>query len=302
MSERRLEELDTHENRLVKRVIRDALSLVQSFQDREFTNPTLREELLAMREELEWMASFPFLREVEELTIPPFQSSVMQRREGYRDFLRHYVNLAAASKLAGTTNLWERLLDSKDSALLYELWSFFEVKRSLEKWLGAPRCTRLTVHNDERRIVPWEVKAEYADGVELTYNESFGRQTGSYSVTFRPDVVVRKFIEGREHCLVLDAKLKFDGARLVDLEDYDPDDWPRSATRADLYKMHTYRDALEHAVGAFVLYPGTKLVRYAPTSSSVSYEGIGAVPMVPGQESQQLGELLRAYLGIQPTE
>ena len=296
LADRRAETVDTHENRLVKRVVHSALDLVRSFEGRALVNPSLREDLRVMREELDWMCSFAFLADVGDMTIVPFQSSVMQRREGYRDFLGHHVHLGMSSTLSDDRGVWERLLDLKDGALLYEVWAFFEVKRILDELLGKPRCSELTTHDDQHRLVPWPTRVEYGDSVELTYNHTYRGRAGSYSVAFRPDIVVRRRGASGWSSLILDAKLKFAGERLGEMENDDPDDWPRSATRADLYKMHTYRDAIREATGAFVLYPGTAFVSYSTTATSAGFEGIGALPLVPGQKPEQLVLLLREFM------
>ncbi len=69
------------------------------------------------------------------------------------------------------------------------------------------------------------------------------------------------------------------------------------AKKADLYKMHTYRDAL-HASAAIVLYPGSTEIFYrtdASVSNIINWDelvkkgkgwiGIGAAPMRPNQET-----------------
>lgn len=296
LSERRVESVDTHENRLVKRVLRLALELVCSFEQKKLVNSALRADVTSMREELEWMLGFEFLDEVEELSIVPFQSSTMQRREGYRDFLQHYIQLGMASALAGDRDLWERLLDLKDSALLYEVWTFFEVKRVLDKMLGEPKAGQLSTHDDQRRIVPWSARLQYGQ-CEVVYNRTYNKKSGSYSVTLRPDIVVRRATPSGCSSLILDAKLKFEGARLADIENEDPDDWSRTVTRADMYKMHTYRDAIREAVGAFVLYPGSTFAMY-PAVDNATVEGVGAIPLVPGGESTRLASVLGAFLGL----
>lgn len=289
------ESVDTHENRLVKRFLRLALDLVKSFDARKLINPDLRDDVRNMREELEWMSSFEFLDDVDELTLVPFQSSVMQRREGYRDFLQHFVQLGMVSTLAGQRDVWERLLDLKDSALLYEIWCFFEVKRVLDSVLGEPRDGEITTHDDESRIVPWSARVDY-DDCELVYNRTYSMGSGSYSVTLRPDIVVRRREGDATRSLVLDAKLKFDGARLIEMANGDPDDWSRTVNRADIYKMHTYRDAIREAVGAYVLYPGNLSVRY-PAVNAAKVDGVGAVPLIPGGSRKHLVELLDDFLG-----
>ncbi len=89
----RTESFDTHENRLVLHVVRFASDIVTNFEGREFINPELRADLRAMREQIDWMLSFDFLRDVGPMQMVPSQSSVLQRREGYRDFLGHFLKL-----------------------------------------------------------------------------------------------------------------------------------------------------------------------------------------------------------------
>ena len=43
--------------------------------------------------------------------------------------------------------------------------------------------------------------------------------------------------------------------------------------RADLLKMHAYRDAIHHSAGAFVLFPGAKAERFHPRRRSPPWSG-----------------------------
>ncbi|WP_437318177.1 DUF2357 domain-containing protein [Sorangium sp. So ce385] len=291
------EGFDTHENRLVLHVLRLASDILDAFDGRDVVNPDLGHDVRAMREEIDWMLSFDFLREVGPIQIVPSQSSVLQRREGYREFLGHFVRLSLSSVLAGDRDRWHALLDLKNGALLYELWSFFEVKRALDALLGKPESADLAETDEKRRKVPWSARLRYRRGeVELVYNGSYRRGSGSYSVRLRPDVVVRARRPEGWKALILDAKLKFDGDRLDELEDDDPSGWDRSVTREDLYKMHTYRDAIREAVGAFVLYPGSRRATYPETADGRRWNGIGAVPLEPGRATGQLRALLEDFL------
>ncbi|WP_272424511.1 DUF2357 domain-containing protein [Polyangium jinanense] len=293
----RMESFDTHENRLVLHVLQFASELVRAFEGRETMNPDLRTDVRVMREELDWMLSFDFLREVGPLQMVPLQSSVLQRREGYREFLGHFLRLSLSSALAEDRHRWQALLDLKDGALLYELWCFFEVKRVLDVLLGKPGSANLAVTEEERRRVPWSAKLRYQDGqVELVYNPSYRRRSGSYSVTLRPDIVVRVERSSGWEALIFDAKLKFEGDRLDELEDQDPSDWDRTVAREDLYKMHTYRDAIREAVGAFVLYPGSRTVTYAEGKDIPIWGGIGALPLDPSLPTEDLRAFLATFL------
>ena len=117
-------------------------------------------------------------------------------------------------------------------------------------------------------------------------------------MTLRPDIVVRRRQPGGWQTLILDAKLKFAGERLDELGDRDPSEWKRAAMREDLYKMHTYRDAIREAVGALVLYPGSKNVSYPEEKGGYAWAGIGAIPLDPGQPTEHLRKLLVDFLGV----
>ncbi len=49
--------------------------------------------------------------------------------------------------------------------------------------------------------------------------------------------------------------------------------------RADVYKMHTYRDAIAGAQSAWVMYPGTVFQRFDADEKGA----VGAIPVKPGQ-------------------
>jgi len=291
----RREDSDTHENRLVLHFLRLAADLVDGFKPRPKLNPGLGDDLITMSDELSYMLSFDFLADVGPLEFVPLQSSVLQRRTGYREFLGHYLNLSLSSVLADDRNRWHALLDLKDGALLYELWSFFAVKRVLDDLLGAPVYVDLFRATSEHRTVPHSALLEYADGTELVYNRTYASRRGSYSRELRPDIVVRNPAEaGRT--LVLDAKLKFEGERIDEMDETDGGDWNRRATREDIYKMHTYRDAIREAVGAFVLYPGSEKKIFPAQPNDPQWSGVGAVPLVPGADPTDLRELLSSFV------
>lgn len=314
---RREETFDTHENRLVKAFLGEALDLVTRFDERELRNPALRADVSKMRGELEWMASHDFLSDVSELTVFPASSTVLQRRAGYKELFQHWLALRTATALSDD-RLWQRLLDAKDCATLYEMWCFFAVKAELDELCGP--ATQVTIETGETEAkVPWKASVNYKGGrVELTYNRTYPgvhadrvaaqREDTSYSVALRPDVTVHvRRADEKRHALVLDAKFKFDGKRLADVakedakaEEGDADEEApvRRAVRDDIHKMHAYRDALRDVVGAFVLFPGTDdgAARYRAEVGGRDFEGVGAIPLVPGQQSTELKALLSKFL------
>jgi predicted component of viral defense system (DUF524 family) len=126
-SRRRAQTYDTHENRLIKACLERAADIVEAFRVRRdnWIDPQLRADVEDMASQLALMRTSAFLAEVGPLTLVPFRSSVMQRKEGYRQFLRHFVLLHMASVFGGNES-WERLLEVKDAA---RLGLFFYRKR-----------------------------------------------------------------------------------------------------------------------------------------------------------------------------
>ena len=73
--------------------------------------------------------------------------------------------------------------------------------------------------------------------------------------------------------------------------------------RADLYKMHTYRDAIPEARTVWILYPGSEM-RFFPADPQqppvttfastlpVPLAGVGAIPLLPAEASPALRDLL----------
>lgn len=292
----RSETFDNHENRLVRHVLHLARDIVDAFVHRPLQNPELRANVIALRRELDEMLRTPFLGGVGALHLVPLQSTVLQRREGYRDFLRHYLQLSLSSVLANDRNRWSALLDLKDCALLYEMWCFFAVKRELDAALGRPRTASWIKTDERHRQLRWALRLSYP-GAELTYNRTYARGQGSYSVPLRPDIVVRvRRTSGGREALILDAKLKFDGDRLDVMTSGVSPPPQRTAARDDLYKMHAYRDAIREAVGAFVLFPGTDFLHFPESPGAPRWSGIGAIPLQAGERSERLKELLQAFI------
>ena len=222
---------------------------------------------------------------------------MLLKRSGYRQLLELYRQYSSSKRPAFFRDLQEAI-DSRDVATLYEYWCFFELVRRFEEELGwgEPKL-KLEVWGGGE--LAWNVTAGFGDGRKLVYNERFGRgRERSYSVALRPDFVLH---EGGKATVIFDAKFRFDVRSLPrEQEDrYDEDvasgDVERMVKHADLYKMHTYRDALKTVRAAVALFPGSegsgvfydremaeerKGVELAALLDE-KWPGVGAIPLVP---------------------
>ena len=132
----REETADIPENRFVKHVLASFRGKLQEFRD-DIDAGKLKSkaknlyqvelDVSAATDRLDrWLAS-DFFRGVGQLTSMPSSSVVLQRREGYRDILKKWLQSQAASKMK-----WDAMEDvhrenQKDVATLYEYWCFFRL-------------------------------------------------------------------------------------------------------------------------------------------------------------------------------
>ncbi len=293
-----VETFDTPENRFVKWFVRELQSWVEKLLAWAQFPEKASHGFVELKGQLEMALHDPLFDEVREMVYFPATSQVLLKRSGYRELLELYRQYLSSKRPAFFRDLQEAI-DSRDVATLYEYWCFFELVRRLKdelRW-GEPKL-KLEVWGGGE--LAWDVTADFGSGRKLVYNEGFGRgRERSYSVALRPDFVLH---EGGKATVIFDAKFRFDVRSLPrEQEDrYDEDvasgDVERVVKHADLYKMHTYRDALKTVRAAVVLFPGTegqgefydRSTSKRLTSQGVrelveeKWEGVGAISLLPG--------------------
>lgn len=151
---------------------------------------------------------------------------------------------------------------------------------------------------------------------ERVYTKGDVLTGGAYSRMFRPDfslvIFPAKFAVGRTNgeaenkaaeagkiaCLHFDAKYRVDkleeffgvGTESSDAEkELDAEEESKATNtykRADLYKMHTYNDAIRRTVGSYVLYPGDAENGEIFNKYHELLPGLGAFAVPPGKEDR----------------
>lgn len=338
---RKYDSLDTPPNRFLKFALQSFRNLCDSVLNarrggKPVWNPedTVCVEAASLQQSLDSFLALPLFDDVGELRRVPFESTVLQRREGYREILLAWLMLDAAAQIEwpGRGDVYDGT--SRDVATLYEFWFYFVLIRAFKEDLGMvlqqagqdtgalPFCCR--ADDGRLRINLKQGQASFccflwnceAGGlrVHFYYNRSFGRSAvgvrGSYSKTFRPDytlvIIPVEFSgpdaelnaekAGRIAYLHFDAKYR--GENLPGIfgaaekeEDSVQDDRVRAAgsvKNADLYKMHTYNEAIRRTVGSYVIYPG---IAAEPADANARFEryhelipGIGAFALRPEKD------------------
>ncbi|WP_122388812.1 DUF2357 domain-containing protein [Pseudomonas syringae group genomosp. 3] len=297
VSSRRLS-YDTPENRFTKHFLGECLTIVYRLLDEPNIHGQMRADCREMTSILEAAVRSPFLSEVGVLTVFTNPTQALGKGDGYKDILDLWLQLGAHQALPAAEGEVERFIQGKDIALLYEYWVFLKV---LEAVCTATSATSRTVKVSRSDLGEGLVRGllvSLSVNVSVAFNPSYTRSAGAaYSTPLRPDVVVT--LDGTRYAF--DAKYRLQW--LTSLEDSLDDE--ATFLRADLYKMHTYRDAVTDLKAAFVVYPGSEFVffergggrRQAP-GEILAFDGVGAIPARPeGAESSALLDVITALLG-----
>jgi hypothetical protein len=296
---------DTPENRFVRAFLSFAQGITEGMrrvtEGKGGAFPVrVRRDCEEIEQRLRPILQHPLWEEVGPMIHVPVGSTVLQRRHGYREVFGHWVRLRLSTRIPLAPEKVRDLLEVKDIAELYELWCFFSLVREISSLIGKPAHAESPTTSPFQVGVPWDFQVRWPNGVRTIYNPRFSRsrssRRSSYSIPLRPDIGLEIPFGPGEGLHLFDAKFKVDVSRQAfgaDTEDETDDiaDAERRGVfkRADLYKMHTYRDAIERARSVWILYPGTELSFFSVTGESASdaealpreLDGVGAIPHLP---------------------
>ena len=292
----------TAENQFVVAVIELASNIIELFRKavRRKNHPATQ-RLLVESESLLGVVSrwrrHPALADVASARRFSIESTVLRGRPGYREITRFFVDLGARTRMLDPKDA-RRLLEERDAALIYEYWCFFQVLDTVSEITGcAPGPIKFryeTLGATLRRSTRVDFGA-----VRVWFNREFRPPKRSYSVPLRPDIALEFVPEGSLH--LFDAKLKRESVSQAWSHEADVDseenDERATYRRGDLYKMHTYRDALG-AQSVWILFPGrgVETARFEPEELGERNgpSGVGAIPLVPGDAATR--EKLRSVI------
>lgn len=208
---RKYDRLDTPANRFIKYALYKfdsvCTDLIQVLKTEGYTMQTeCLEEAKAIHRILENIFRDTFFDEVGNLDIMPQNNQILQKREGYSQIFAAYSMLDLALRLdwKGKDEVYEG--ESKNVALLYEYWLFFElykIVKSIEGCVAAK--TRedpfllledgitISLKEGKKSCQSFEIE-KYGVKINLYYNRTFSwaefkttQYEGSYSRPFRPD-------------------------------------------------------------------------------------------------------------------
>ena len=321
---------DTQENRFVKFVLQTFSVFLNSMRHRledvgKSTDVRLCTEIMSLEAEVGTVLTADIFRGVSDPDLLPLGSPVLQRKEGYREVLQAWLKFDMAARLVwhGGDDVYGA--GQKDLAVLYEYWVFFKLlgivsevfnleKPAVEELIEATGDGFGLKLKSGKHLA---IKGTFASlgrilKMEFSYNRTFcagegGRSaSGSWTKNLRPDYTLSIWpedfspeeAESQELMVHLHFDAKYRVDRLTELfggENVDEEEkLERTGTwkRADLLKMHAYRDAIRRTQGAYILYPGddTPAIFYGFREI---LPGLGAFVLKPGSGDEDVSRFIR---------
>jgi len=318
--------LDTPENRFVKHALsefRDFCSSIRvSLERAESHFSRACAEAKSLEEKLSRILNQDFFRELSPPDSLPLNSPVLQRKEGYREVLRAWLLFDLAARLIwrGGEDVYQA--GKRDVALLYEYWLFFVLTDLIEDvffiqpdlrnlFEETPNGLGIKLKSGKQTVLSAVYSNPIRDlNVEFSYNKTFSGENnypgeGSWTRSMRPDyslsfwpVDVDKVTAEKQELIVhihFDAKYRVEnlqellGDEVIDLGQEKVQQREGTYKRADLLKMHAYKDAIRRTAGAYILYPGNSNKRFQGFHEIIP--GLGAFSIRPSKVDDGSSEL-----------
>lgn len=307
--------VDTIENRFVKFAIEYFISFCDSLSRCSNASIQLKNEIKTVLYQLENWLSNSLFHKVGKLYTIPLNSPALQRKAGYRELFQAWLKFELAAQLVwkGGDDVYKA--GKKDIATLYEYWVFFKMLDLINITFGLhSESINNLIKKDKDQLcitlkqgMQLELSGTFlAKNRELEirfyYNRTFtGNRIypsgGSWTQQMRPDYTLSIWPKGISMVkaeeteqivhIHFDAKYKIDQLEQIfqvdndDLDAIRQDEIKGTYKRADLLKMHAYRDAIRRTAGAYILYPGNKAQPFKGFHEVLP--GLGAFPLRPSK-------------------
>ena len=306
--EQQIQSNDTQENRFLKYALGQITTKYEALKKRieaiKGASDAFKEEMRTMLYTLKHLQRNPFFRTVGRFKGLNQESLVLQKATGYSQVYRTWNMLRRAYSL----NDGIYRLQSKNIAVLYEIWCFIEVSHIVKELLGIEVDVEQRNRMEMNGVFTWELgkgehsrilfKKDNVELAELVYNPKHDdREKDSLkmdniyvpTVAQKPDIVLQLTKHDYQRDIKLtylfDAKYRIEG-RMNDV-DTPPDD--------AINQMHRYRDAIyyrdnkskdlkKEVIGGYILFPGDGKkadIEVSKFYKTIEEVNIGAFPLRP---------------------
>ncbi|WP_298499389.1 DUF2357 domain-containing protein [uncultured Methanobrevibacter sp.] len=302
--------IDIPENRFFKYF----LELIQNLVEKLLGSSKegyIKDKLLYFRDEISYYLSSKFFNHISSMDYVPFNSQILQKKEGYREIFQYFLMFEFSFRLS-----WDEVNNQfkgfeKKLSELYEYWCYFKILKVLND-LSVNKINfedvfeinkdnwSINIKKGERSVKKFKLFIyDNEIDVKLFYNLRFSDKSKyrSYSLAFKPDYTLLISISEHRHYIHFDAKYRseleiIDFYNKIEVSNKDLDkeiderdsleEKDREFKDGDIYKMHTYKDSILKTEGSYVLYPGNKTKRFY--ESDLIIPSVGAFSLTPGND------------------
>ena len=308
--------IDIPENRFFKYFLELIRDLVEKLLENS-KEGYINDKLLSFRDEVEYYLSNKFFNHISAIEYVPFNSQILQKKEGYREIFQYFLMLEFSFRLS-----WDEMNSQfkgfeKKLSELYEYWCYFKMLKVLND-LSVKKISFEDVFKINKDNWSISIKRGLRSRkkfylnlfdqdieIELFYNLKFsdGSKYRSYSLPFKPDYTLRVKIDDEVNYIHFDAKYRSeleignfyntfgeDNYSDKEIDERDALEEKEYVFKdGDIYKMHTYKDSILLTEGSYVLYPGNRTKQFFETNTIIP--SVGAFSLTPGNEGFEEDEL-----------
>lgn len=304
MYEEIVDSFDNPENRFIKYFLEWCLQLLEKFQNNFISQESFRnQELIEYNKihigKLKTLLNRSFLIKVGNMNNIPMYSTVLTRRDGYRQLFHLYLGIKSLPTIANDSENIEEIIENKSLDVLYENYCFFGLAQILAGIYGEKldkkkfrvfksEFSKTLEKKTNSNFFEYRANAFYPT-IRIHYNKNYVSE--SYSKSFDPDIAIEIYNDDNEMVAiyVLDSKFKANLRSVIEEDEFGEltEKEMKKYKYDDISKMHTYRDAIKLAKGAFVLYPGTvsEMFFADETADKKFLYGVGAFILRPGNNN-----------------
>lgn len=300
--EETVDTFNTPENQFIRFFFEWAVDFLSAFNLKfanypNFNNFELIDENNLHIKKLKMLLKQTFLRYVGTLQSIPMNSTVLTKKNGYRQIFQLFMGINALPEIDAVQDDIQEIIENKSLDVLYENYCFFGLSDVLAQIYGT-HLTKLKykVQKTEfSKTLEKKTNSNYFEfaatdtlpKVRIHYNKNYVSE--SYSKAYDPDISIEIF-DSRDSLVaiyIFDSKFKvnFVGGDYTGSDD--SFESRKSYKYDDISKMHTYRDAIKLAQGAYIIYPGTEdKIFYENSSADKSLlVGVGAFFVLPEKQN-----------------
>lgn len=298
---------DTIENRFVKYVLAFFAAELESFERNIPQKDALKsiiEDAISTKRNLYSFLGHDFFKNVSQLTKMPGNSPLLQRKEGYREVLKKWIQYRLGSNIS-----WEGSEDiyrggQRDLAQLYEYWCFFQLLNILrdEFGIGKVKLDELIGQAEDGFGIKLKAGTElalsgmYHDehsnrelNIRFSYNRTFSRkeeitQAGTWSLTMRPDYTISFWPAGLEEHKHDRGEQTAEELKLITHVHFDAK-YKAESVKYFLQEMKS--DTSEQPVSEDTTFKRIDLLKMHSYRDAIRRTG-GAYILYPGNESKKL--------------